>query len=519
MAGAGCGPRRLRDEPVRGGLPTADVVAALRAAAIRKFPGVAAGDSIIECVEASATVPFDAGVALGRERFNALRQSDASRALRHLFFAERGARPSAASRPVSTVGVLGAGTMGVGIAVSLVTAGFEVVLVDLQAAVLATALERIRTTLEGSVAKGRMTQDACAAALNRVRRSDRIDALQNVDFVIEAVFESLAVKREVFATLGSLCRPGAVLASNTSTLDIDAIAQASGRPQDVIGMHFFSPANIMRLVEIVRGRSSAPEVLATVSEVTRRMGKLGIMVGNCFGFVGNRMLYAYGRENQLLMLEGATPTQIDAVMERFGMAMGPNAVGDLAGLDVGYRARRERRDLPDDPRYYRVADLLVDAGRLGQKTGKGAFDYLPGSRRPSRAPEVEALILAEAQRMNVPRREISDEEILTRCVFALINEGAQILAEGIAASAGDIDAIWCNGYGFPRYRGGPMFYAATRGPAAVVQGIRHLGELHGERYWTPSPLLVKSPPAAPHWQHGVSNEIGKLRGRRLARRP
>ena len=492
IVAAGRRPRRLRDEPVRGGMPDPAFVEEQRALVARKFPGVdAAREAIIECVAASATEPFDAGVALGRERFNACRQSDASRALRHLFFAERGMRPRAAPRPVATLGVLGAGTMGSGIAISLATAGFDVVLVDTQPAALAAGIERVRTTVEASVAKGRMTPAAATATLSRVRSGDRIDALQSADLVIEAVFESLAVKREVFAALGRLCRPGAVLASNTSTLDIDAIAQASGRAQDVIGMHFFSPANIMRLVEIVRGRATAPDVIATVGEVTRRMGKLGVVVGNCFGFVGNRMLYAYGRENQSLMLEGATPTQIDAVMERFGMAMGPNAVGDLAGLDVGYRVRRERRDLPDDPRYYRVADLLVEAGRLGQKTSRGAFDYMPGSRRPARAPEVEALLLAESLRLGVPRRVIADDEIATRCVFALINEGAQLLAEGIAASAGDIDAIWCNGYGFPRARGGPLFYADTLGPSLVLQGIRQLGELHGARYWTPSPLLVE----------------------------
>jgi 3-hydroxyacyl-CoA dehydrogenase len=243
-------------------------------------------------------------------------------------------------------------------------------------------------------------------------------------------------------------------------------------------------------VEIVRGRSTAQDVIATVSEVTRRMGKLGVVVGNCFGFVGNRMLYAYGSENQLLLLEGATPSQIDSVMETFGMAMGPNAVGDLAGLDVGYRVRRERKDLPDDPRYYRVADMLVDAGRLGQKNGKGAFIYVQGSRRPVRDLEVETMIAAESQRLQIERRTISESEIRDRCLFALINEGARILSEGIAASPGDIDAIWCNGYGFPRYRGGPMFYADSIGPATVLAGIRRFAAAHGPRYWTPAPLLV-----------------------------
>jgi 3-hydroxyacyl-CoA dehydrogenase len=309
--------------------------------------------------------------------------------------------------------------------------------------------------------------------------------------VIEAVYESLAVKQEVFASLGRICRPDAILASNTSTLDMDAIAAASTRAADVVGMHFFSPANVMRLIEIVRGRETASQVIATAQEVSRRLGKLGVVVGNCFGFVGNRMLYAYGRENQLLMLEGATPAQIDAVLELFGMAMGPNAVGDLAGLDVGYRARRERKDLPDDPRYYRVADLLVEKGRLGQKTGSGAYLYAEGSRRPVADPGVDALIAAEAERLHIKRRSITDMEIQDRCLFALINEGASILSDGIAESPDDIDLIWCSGYGFPRYRGGPMFYADTIGPAAVLAGIRRFAEEHGPRYWQAAPLLIE----------------------------
>jgi 3-hydroxyacyl-CoA dehydrogenase len=380
--------------------------------------------------------------------------------------------------------------MGSGIAISLATAGFDVTLVDTNPQAMSAGLARVRSTIDAAVDKGRMERTAAAAALAHVQGSDQIESLRSADLVIEAVFESLAVKQEVFATLSKVCRPGAVLASNTSTLDIDAIADASKRPADVIGMHFFSPANIMRLVEIVRGHATAPEVIATVSDVSRRMGKLGVVVGNCFGFVGNRMLYAYGRENHLLMLEGATPSQIDSVMEGFGMAMGPNAVSDLAGLDVGYRVRRERKALADDPRYYRIADMLVDAGRLGQKSGKGAFSYGEGSRRPVRDPEVEAMIVAESRRLGIERRDITDSEIKDRCIFALINEGALILSEGIAASPADIDAIWCNGYGFPRYRGGPLFYADTIGPATDLAGIRRLAAAHGVRYWTPAPLLV-----------------------------
>jgi 3-hydroxyacyl-CoA dehydrogenase len=485
------GVRRLRDLNVPGGQPAASFIAEQRASAARKHPGVDSVDAIIECVQAAISEPFDAGLALSRKRFEECRRSDASRALRHLFFAERGARPAMRGRPVECIGVLGAGTMGAGIAISLATAGYRVMLVDTQAPALTSGLARVRSALDAAAHKGRISRVIADAAIARVLGSETLDALRDADLVIEAVYESLAVKQEVFASLGRICRPDAILASNTSTLDVDAIAAASARAADVVGMHFFSPANVMRLIEIVRGRETAPQVVATAREVSRRMGKLGVVVGNCFGFVGNRMLYAYGRENQLLMLEGATPAQIDAGLEQFGMAMGPNAVGDLAGLDVGYRVRRERKDLPDDSRYYRIADLLVEKGRLGQKTGSGAYLYADGSRRPVADPDVDALIAAESDRLHIERRSITDVEIQDRCLFALINEGASILSDGIAASPDDIDVIWCNGYGFPRYRGGPMFFADTIGAATVLAGIRRFADAHGPRYWQPAPLLVE----------------------------
>jgi 3-hydroxyacyl-CoA dehydrogenase len=303
------------------------------------------------------------------------------------------------------------------------------------------------------------------------------------------VFENLAVKREVFGRLGQICRAGAVLATNTSTLDVDAIAAASGRADDVVGMHFFSPANVMRLVEVVRGRDSSREALATAHAVAKRIGKIAIPVGNGFGFVGNRMLYAYGREKELMMLEGARPEAVDRALVDFGMAMGPNAVGDLAGLDIGFNVRKEWDGKPDDPRFYRVSDLLAELGRFGQKTGRGFYLYEPGAeRRPD--PEVPELVRAEAERLGVKQRAVEPGEIVSRCILALVNEGARILEEGIAASPADIDVIWCNGYGFPRHRGGPMFYADTLGLDAVVASIRELAKVHGKRYWTPAPLLV-----------------------------
>ena len=387
------------------------------------------------------------------------------------------------------VGVIGAGTMGAGIATSCLAGGLRVTLVDSQSAALASGLRRIHEALDAAVNKGRLTPEARAAA--EVAVANDIAALGAADVVIEAVFENLQLKQDVFRELDARCRAATLLATNTSTLDVAAIASVTARPQDVIGMHFFSPANIMRLVEIVRAAETSSASVARALALTARIGKIGVVVGNGFGFVGNRMLYAYGRENQLMLLEGVAASRIDAVLEDFGMAMGPNAVGDLAGLDVGYRVRRERKDLPDDPRYYRVADLLVESGRLGQKNGRGMYRYEPGSRVRHADPEVDALIRAEARRLNIAPRAMSDADIIERCMYALVNEGAAILSDGIAAAPQDIDLIWCNGYGFPRARGGPMAYADSLGPATVHDGIRRLALEHGARYWSPAALLAE----------------------------
>jgi 3-hydroxyacyl-CoA dehydrogenase len=456
--------------------------------AARRLP---APPRIVEALAAAAMLPVDGALARARALFLECLATTESRALRHLFFAERAAPgDSAAARAVTQAAVLGAGTMGAGIAVSLATGGIAVTLIDAKQEALDAGLARVRSAIDAAERKGRVDAHAASAARERVQGSLTLAAAADVDLVIEAVFENLAVKRELFGRLGQLCRPGAVLATNTSTLDVDAMAAASGRPADVVGMHFFSPANVMRLVEVVRGRESSPEALATATAVTRRIGKIAIPVGNAFGFVGNRMLYAYGREKELMLLEGARPEAIDKALVDFGMAMGPNAVGDLAGLDVGYQVRREWKDKPDDPRFYRASDLLAELGRLGQKSGRGFYRYdgPGGEREPD--PEVPALIRAEAERLGVKQRAIEPGEIVSRCILALINEGARVLGEGVAASAADIDVIWCNGYGFPRHRGGPMFYAATLGLSEVVDSIRALAKAHGKRYWTPAPLLV-----------------------------
>lgn len=492
---AGDAPRRSSERPV----PAVDasVFAARREELATRARGLVSPFRIVDCVEEATRSSLAEGMRRERDAFTECRESPQSEGLRHAFFAERAARrvpdldEDAAARPTDTVTVVGAGTMGAGIAYACLVSGCRVRLLDKDAGGATRGGETVRGLAEAGVKRGKLTGDDAAALLGRLDTGSDLAAAADSDLVIEAVFESMAVKKEVFAELGRVCRDGATLASNTSTLDIDAIAAASGRPADVIGLHFFSPAHVMRLLEIVRGGKTAQDVIATALELAKRLGKIGVVVGNCYGFVGNRMLYGYGRENQLLLLEGARPERIDRVMTGFGMAMGPNAVGDLAGLDVGYKARRERDDLPDDPRFYRVADLLVERGRLGQKTGRGMFVYAEGSRTPRPDPEVHEMIDAEAKRLGVEQREVPDDEIVDRLVYALVMEGARILEDGIAARASDIDVIWLNGYGFPRYRGGPMHYADTIGLEQVLERVREFGERFDARYWEIPRLLSR----------------------------
>ena len=493
LVAQGAPPRRVREKPLPEPLPDEKFFAEFRRSLPRSARRSAAVDRIVQCVEAARSLAFEEGLALSRQLFEECRASDESAALRHLFFAERSASRSGGGSPreVRSVCVVGAGTMGSGIAAACAMHGLQLALVDREQGALESGMARLRSAVESAAKRGRLDEGGAAAVLERVTTARNLDAARDADLVIEAVYENLALKQEVFRQLDGICRPGTVLATNTSTLDVDAIASATRRPQDVLGMHFFSPAHVMRLLEIVRGRATSPDSLATALAVGKRIGKLGVVVGNCFGFVGNRMLYAYGRENQLMMLEGVPPERIDAVLEEWGMAMGPNAVGDLAGLDVGYRVRRERRDLPDDPRYFRVFDLLAELGRYGRKTGRGVYLYEGEKRERRPDPEVRELIRAEAARLGVAQREVSDAEIVERCIYALINEGARILEEGIASTAADIDVIWCNGYGFPRTRGGPMFHADRLGLTTVLDGIRRFAREQGERYWQPAPLLVR----------------------------
>jgi 3-hydroxyacyl-CoA dehydrogenase len=488
------GPRRIRDMQVPEVAP--DLFEKTSAGIARKTRGLMSPQKIIRLVELSTQVDFDEGLKSEREFFLECKNSPQSDGLRHAFFAERavskvpGVGKDTSARTINTVAVLGAGTMGAGIAYNCLTAGYTVQLLDNNEEGLQKGAATIQKLYEGGVARGKISEEKMTDGVGRLNTTQDYEDIGDADLVIEAVFENMAIKKEVFEKLDSVCKTGAVLATNTSTLDVDAIANATKRPQDVIGLHFFSPAHIMRLLEIVRGAETSNEVIATSLALAKRLRKIGVVVGNCFGFVGNRMLYSYGRENQFLLLEGAPPEQIDQVLFDWGMAMGPNAVGDLAGLDVGYKVRQERTDLPDDPRFYRVADLLVEQGRFGQKTGKGMYLYEDGSRTPTPDPEVQSLINNESEKLGIERRDIEPQEIIERCIYGLISEGARILEDGIASRSSDIDVIWINGYGFPRHRGGPMHYADTVGLAAVYEKLCEFRDRFGAEFWEP-PGLIK----------------------------
>jgi 3-hydroxyacyl-CoA dehydrogenase len=487
------GPRRIRDMAV----PDVDsgVFDARRQKIAPRTRGLISPGRIIDAVEIATKLGFDDGCSAEREFFIECMASPQSSGLRHAFFAERGVakvpgiEKSTPVRELTRMAVIGAGTMGAGIAYAGLASGFGVTLLDNSEEGLARGEKTVRGLYSGGVERGKISGADMQAGLDRFTTSRVYDDIADVDIVIEAVFESMAVKKEVFSALDDALKPGAILATNTSTLSIDEIAASTGRPQDVIGLHFFSPAHIMRLLEIVRGEKTGKDVIATSLALARRLGKIGVVVGNCPGFVGNRMLYCYGRENQLLMLEGAAPEYIDKVLYDWGMAMGPNAVGDLAGLDIGYKGRKERPDIPDDPRYYRVADVLVEMGRYGQKTGKGTYLYEEGSRKPVPDPEVTAIIRAEAEKLGVDQRDIGEQEIIDRCIYALVTEGARILEDGIANRSADIDVVWMNGYGFPRHRGGPMHYADAVGLDKVYDTVCGFEERFGSLYWKPPALL------------------------------
>ncbi len=459
--------------------------------------GQIAPDRIVSCVEAAVNLPMDAGLKRERELFMELVTSPQSAAMRHAFFAEREANKikdlpaDTKTRDIKKVAIIGGGTMGGGIAMCFANVGIPVVMVEINDEALERGLSIIRKNYSITAQKGKMTEEEVAQRLTLISGTTDYKNIADVDLVIEAVFENPDIKKEVFAKLDAACKQGAILATNTSYQNVDDIAAATKRPEDVVGMHFFSPANVMKLLEVVRGAKTSNEVLATAMQIGKKIGKVGVVSRVCYGFIGNRMLGGYGRQAHMLLLDGATPAQVDAAAEEFGMAMGPLAMGDLAGLDVGYKARQARKDLPDDPRTHCIASALVEGGRLGQKSGAGYYKYDPQTRARQSDPEVEALIKEQAAKLGIKQRDISNEEIVARLFYPLINEGALILEEGIAQRPSDIDIVYLYGYAFPAAKGGPMFYADQVGLKKVYDTICEYRDNGSEKYWQPAPLLEK----------------------------
>lgn len=483
--------RRVRDMPA----PDMDetVFERWKNHAAKRQRGQNAPQAILEAVEAATDLPFDEGLAKERELFSGLVGGAQSRAMRHLFFAERLsgklANPvQAEPKPINSIGVVGAGTMGVGIAASALAGGYAVALFDANPDALANGRGRIEGIIKGDAKKGRISPAEADDRHKRLSVLEDWSGYSGCDLIIEAVFEDMDVKKEVLAKIDTVARPDALIASNTSYLDIDALAASISNPERVLGLHFFSPAHIMRLLEIVRGAQTSDEALMTALALAKRMRKVGVVSGVCHGFIGNRMLSGYGREAGLLLLEGASPQEIDKALLDFGMPMGPFAMGDMAGLDIGYMNRKKLDPALFEERASRVHDRLVEAGCKGQKTGSGFYTYDPETRAASPNPLADEIIDQVRAEAQVTPRSISAEEIVERCIFALINEGAQLLDEGIAQRGSDVDVVYANGYGFPRYRGGPFCYADEVGLDHVLARIKAFGQ-SDPRWWTPSPLL------------------------------
>ncbi|HEY8242985.1 MAG TPA: 3-hydroxyacyl-CoA dehydrogenase NAD-binding domain-containing protein [Casimicrobiaceae bacterium] len=465
-------------------------------AAAKHFP---APRKCVDAVAAAVSMPFDEGLRHERKLFDELLQTPESRALRHGFFAERAAARIAdvpdttPARRIERVAVIGAGTMGGGIAMNFLSAGMPVTLLESDEAALAKGVARIRENYEASAKKGRLTPDKVERCMSLLAPTLSYEAVGDADLVIEAVFEDMAIKLDVFRKLDVAAKAGAILATNTSTLDVDAIAEATRRPQDVVGMHFFSPANVMKLLEVVRGAKTAPDVLTTVMQIAKRVGKVAVVSGVCDGFIGNRMLEQYLRQAMFLVDEGASPAEVDAALEKFGMAMGPFRMSDLAGNDVGWRIRQRRYVEKPAVRYSRIADRLCEAGRFGQKTGAGWYRYAPGRRDALPDPAVDEIVDAHRKAIGSTPRRIAADEIVDRCILALVNEGARILDERIAQRASDIDAVYLAGYAFPTWRGGPMLYADMTGLYNVTRRMQQFAAMPGAdaAFWTPAPLLAR----------------------------
>jgi 3-hydroxyacyl-CoA dehydrogenase len=497
-AGSGSRPPKTRErtEKLRTLESNAGLFAAGREQARKTRRNQTAPLAAVEAVEAAVALPFDEGCRKEREIAEKCLASDQAKALMHAFFAERAVSkiPSISkdtrTYPVRRVGILGSGTMGGGIAMALANAGIGVIVKDSDQQALDRGMQTVRHNYEGSVSKGRFTREVMDQRLALIHPQLTYDGFESVDMIIEAVFENMELKRRIFGEIDKIAGPECILATNTSTLNVDEIAAVTSRPQMVIGTHFFSPAHVMRLLEIVRGARTGSEVIASALALAKQIKKVGVVVGNCRGFVGNRMMLPYMREAQFLVEEGATPAQVDGALLDFGMAMGILAVEDMGGIDLSWRVRQEHKHLEaPGERVPLVLEKLYHLGRLGQKSGAGWFRYGP-DRKPIPDPEVDALIEATAKEAGIPRRAISSEEIIERCIYIMINEGARILEEGHATRAGDIDTIYLAGYGFPGYRGGPMWYADTVGLGRILNRIQAFRENHGPR-WEPAPLLKR----------------------------
>src|SRR6266446_612773 len=483
--------RKIRDltDKIAAARSKPEIFAEFRKSVARQTRGFRAPESIVKAVEAAVSLPFDQGIKRERELFVELLNSPESKAQRYFFFAEREAAKipdvpaDTPAKDIKKAAVIGAGTMGGGIAMNFANAGIPVTVVEVQQDALDRGLGIVRKNYEATASRGRITGADVEKRMGLITGTTDFNAIRDADIVIEAVFEEMPIKKEVFAKLDGIAKADAVLATNTSTLDVDEIASATKRPESVIGTHFFSPANVMRLLENVRGRKSSKTTIATAMAVGRRIGKVPVLVGVCYGFVGNRMLHQRGLQAEKLILEGAAPHQVDRVLTDFGFPMGPFAMGDLAGLDVGWRIRKGRGAKAP------VADRICELGRFGQKTGAGYFKYEKGDRTPIPDPEVEKIIVDVATSMGITRRPIADDEILRRLLYPMINEGAKILEEKIAIRASDIDVIWVYGYGWPVYRGGPMFWADSIGLRALRDRLLEFKKQSGDAFWTPAPLL------------------------------
>ncbi|GLS15880.1 3-hydroxyacyl-CoA dehydrogenase NAD-binding domain-containing protein [Hydrogenophaga electricum] len=462
----------------------------------KNFPAPA---KCVDAVEAATKKKFAEGMAFEREIFINLMWTAECRALRHLFTAERAASKipdvpeDTPQRKIEKVAVIGAGTMGGGIAMNFLNAGIPVIMLEMKQEALDRGTGVMRKNYEAQVKKGKLKQDKYEQRMALLSTTLSYDDLKDADLVIEAVFEELGVKEAVFKELDRVMKPGAILASNTSTLDVNKIAHFTKRPQDVVGLHFFSPANVMKLLEVVRGDATAKDVMATVMTVAKKIKKVAVVSGVCDGFIGNRMIEQYGRQGGFLLDEGCTPAQVDKAIEKFGFAMGPFRMGDLAGNDIGWAIRKRRYQEKPDMKYSKTADLLCELGRFGQKVGKGWYDYVPGKRDAIPNAEVEQMIVEHRKAQGITPRKISDEEIVQRLVFSLVNEAAHILEEGIANKASDIDVVYIFGYGFPVHRGGPLNYANEVGLFNVVQAMKRFAKnpLDDAKFWEPAPLLAR----------------------------